>query len=64
MGGTKEGARKAYLTRLSKDPDFMSRMGKKGGVKSSPKKGFGTNRELAKMMGKKYGKGRKKHKGY
>lgn len=30
MAGTKEGAKKAMLTKLKKDPEVFSKMGKKG----------------------------------
>ena len=41
MAGTKEGARKAALTNLARDPDFYKKAGSLGGQVKSPHKGFG-----------------------
>lgn len=57
MSGTKEGAEKAKQTILDKyGPDFYKNSGKIGGMVRSPKKGFGGNRELARIAGMKGGR--------
>ena len=38
---------------------YMSQIGAKGGVKSSPKKGFGSSKERAKASGQKSGRVRR-----
>lgn len=41
MAGTKAGGLKARDKNLSKDPNFYSTIGKKGGVVKTPNGGFG-----------------------
>lgn len=56
MAGTKEGARKGMLKIIEKyGEDFYQKNGKKGG-KARVKKGFATNPELARKVGKLGGK--------
>ena len=56
MSGTKEGAKKAQLTKIKKyGKDFFREMGRKGGKACVPK-GFAMNRELASEAGRKGGK--------
>ena len=56
MPGTKEGGAKARQTTIDKfGEDYWKRIGKFGGSQRSPKKGFGSNRELARLAGQKGG---------
>lgn len=55
MSQTKEGAQKAKERMLSNNPDYYREIGKIGGSKKNPNKGFGSNRELASTAGKKGG---------
>lgn len=53
MAGTVKGGKKAAETnKLKFGADFYSKLGKIGGRSKSPKKGFGTHRELARYYGK------------
>jgi general stress protein YciG len=57
MSGTKEGGRKAAAKNIAREPNFYSRIGKKGGSAfTSLPKGFAANRELAAIAGKKGGR--------
>ena len=56
MAGNREGGLKAAATNKAKYGDaFYKTIGKAGGHWSSPAKGFGSNRELAKEAGKRGG---------
>lgn len=56
MAGTVKGGKKAAETnRLKFGADFYSRLGKLGGKSKNPKKGFGTHRDMAPIMGKRGG---------
>ena len=54
MSGTSVGGIKTKNANLARDPDFYARIGKLGGSRRVPK-GFGKNRELARIAGKKGG---------
>jgi general stress protein YciG len=54
MAGTILGGQKARDKNLAKDPEFYSKIGKKGG-KNGHTGGFYANRELARIAGKKGG---------
>lgn len=57
MAGTKEGALKAAATIKEKHgEDFFKKVGAIGGTAKSPNKGFGADRERAKLAGIKGGK--------
>lgn len=57
MAGTKEGALKAVATIKEKHgEDFFKKVGAIGGVAKSPNKGFGADRERAKLAGMKGGR--------
>jgi hypothetical protein len=56
MSGNTIGGKKSAAKILAKDPTFYSRIGSKGGQKSSPTKGFGDNRERAAAAGRIAGK--------
>ena len=57
MAGTKEGALKAAATIKEKHgEDFFKKVGAIGGAAKSPNKGFGVDRERAKLAGIKGGK--------
>ena len=51
IAGTKEGGRKAREANLKRDPDFYSKLGRKGGRKTGVVKGFAANPELASRAG-------------
>ena len=56
MAGTKEGGIKAAKENKKRHgEDFYARVGKLGGQKSNPNKGFGSNRELASKAGRRGG---------
>ena len=56
ISGTQAGGKSAALTNKRKfGENFYSEIGKIGGKVSSPTKGFGSNRELAKIAGAKGG---------
>lgn len=56
MAGTRAGGLKAAQKNLERDPDFYKRIGHKGGTAFSDKlKGFATNPQLAKEVGRKIG---------
>lgn len=56
MPGTSEGSIKAQKTLKERyGEDYFKTIGKKGGEKSNPYKGFGSNPELASKAGKKGG---------
>lgn len=54
MAGTKAGGKKAALKNIENDPDFYAKIGAKGG-KATGYKGFATNKELARIAGRKGG---------
>lgn len=54
MAGTQKGGLKAAMTNKTKDPDFYSKIGRAGGLKSRGG-GFTGNREAAAIAGKKGG---------
>lgn len=57
MAGTKEGALKTIMVIKQKyGEDFYRRIGAIGGVAKSPNKGFGADRERAKLAGMKGGR--------
>lgn len=57
MAGTKKGGQRAAKTNLKKHgKDFYRIIGSKGGSVKSPKKGFGSHPELAKIYGAKGGR--------
>lgn len=59
MPGTKEGFKKARKTIEERyGPEFWKEIARKGGSHRSPKKGFGSNRELAASAGQKGGRNR------
>jgi len=52
MSGNLAGGAKARDTNIKKyGEDYYKKIGKLGGEKQNPKKGFGTHKELAKIMG-------------
>lgn len=65
MAGTKEGGLKGKQTLYKKyGEDYFKEMGRKGGMVSSPLKGFGSNRQRAVDAGRKGGKISKRGKHY
>lgn len=57
MSGTKAGAKKANATKeLKYGHKYWRELGRLGGTKSNPRKGFGSNRERARLAGAKGGK--------
>jgi len=53
MAQTKEGIKKAVATIKAKyGEDFYKNVGRSGGIKKNPMKGFGGNRELARKAGR------------
>ena len=56
MNTAKGGKKAAETNRERYGDDFYARIGKKGGVVRNPKKGFGSNPELAASAGSKGGK--------
>ena len=57
MSQTKEGSIKAKETMYAKyGKDYFKNIGKSGGKKKNPLKGFGSNRDLASTAGKLGGK--------
>lgn len=56
MAGTKAGAIKTREANLARDPDFYSKLGRKGGRKTGVMKGFAANPELARRAGRIGGK--------
>ena len=63
MAGTKEGALKTIMVIKQKyGEDFYRRIGAIGGVAKSPNKGFGADRERAKLAGMKGGRIRRRGK--
>lgn len=59
MAGTREGGLKAAKTLKAKQgKDFYARIGRKGG-QAEVTKGFGTNKELASIAGRKGGRVRR-----
>lgn len=54
MSSTHEGGIKARDTNYKRQGlDFYQRIGRKGGKSRNPKKGFGSNPELARIAGEK-----------
>jgi general stress protein YciG len=57
MAGTAEGGRKAaQVNKERHGEDFYRELGRRGGSVRSPMKGFGANRERAKIAGAKGGR--------
>lgn len=57
MPGTSDGGKQAAETnRMLYGADFYQRIGAMGGVWMNPKKGFGSNKKLASIAGKKGGR--------
>lgn len=57
MAGTVEGGLTAAATNKSKyGENFYATIGSTGGKKKNPNKGFGSNRELARIAGAKGGR--------
>ena len=57
MSQTKEGGIKTAITNKAKyGEDYYKNIGKSGGKKKNPLKGFGSNRKLASTAGKLGGK--------
>ena len=54
MGGSRIGGLKAAQKNLEKDPEFYSKIGKRGG-QNGHEKGFALNRKLAAQAGRKGG---------
>jgi hypothetical protein len=50
MAGTREGGLKAAQTIRNKNPNFYCENGRIGGKAKNPKKGFGSNKDIAKEM--------------
>lgn len=59
MAGNKEGGIKTRDKLLSEDPDFYNKLAPRGGKVKNPKKGFGSNKELAREAGRKGGQARR-----
>jgi len=55
MAGTKTGGQLAAEQNLANDPDFYSKIGKKGGSAPHKSRPFQVNRELASRAGKRGG---------
>jgi len=55
MAGTKDGGKKAALKNVQRDPDFYSKIGRKGG-QNGRTGGFAANPELARIAGAKGGR--------
>ena len=63
MGGTAEGNKKRVATIKARyGDDFFVNLGRKYGKVHNPKKGFGSNPELAKEAGRKGGQNGRKRK--
>lgn len=63
MAGNRAGGLKAAKTNQERwGDDFYSKLGRKGGRKRSPKKGFGSDRKRASIAGIKGGKASKRGK--
>ncbi len=61
MGGTAEGNKKRVATiRKKYGDDFFVNLGRKYGKAKNPKKGFGSNPELARLAGQKGGRNGRK----
>lgn len=57
MSGTKEGGKKVAKTNIERHgEDFYKTIGATGGSVKNPNKGFGSNRELARIAGAKGGR--------
>lgn len=59
MSNTKLGGKKVAISNKAKDPDYYIKLGALGGstiTKNTKLKGFGTNRELARIAGARGGK--------
>lgn len=59
MAGNYEGGIKTRDKLLSEDPDFYNKLAPRGGKVKNPKKGFGSNKELAREAGRKGGQARR-----
>jgi len=55
MAGTIDGGKKAALKNVQRDPDFYSKIGRKGG-QNGRTGGFAANPELARIAGAKGGR--------